>query len=204
VNSVTPTPLVLASGSERRRQLLRQIGVDPICVPANIDEAALPEESVDQLVLRLALGKAKAIAEGGDYDNPILGADTVVFIDGRTLGKPRNKVEAIEMLMSLQGREHQVMTGVCLLSHKLFSETGEQLKRQEAVALVESVVRFAPFGKEEAENYWNTGEPMGKAGAYALQGQAARFVAHLSGSYSNVVGLPLFETARLLDGLYST
>jgi len=108
------------------------------------------------------------------------------------------------MLMSLQGREHQVMTGVCLLSHKTFSDTGRELARQEAVALVESVVRFAPFSREEAETYWNTGEPMGKAGAYALQGQAARFVAHLSGSYSNVVGLPLFETARLLDGLYST
>lgn len=224
MKTMAPASLVLASSSDRRRELLRQIGVDPICVPADIDETPLAFESVEALVRRLAIGKAQAIARGGDYNIPILGADTIVNLEGEALGKPRDKGQAIEMLLRLQGKEHQVMTGVCLLTPPDMPAIGQQKSNgqqehgsrpasaekqvantwQESIVLVTSTVHFSPITLDQAESYWNTGEPLGKAGAYAIQGHAARFVAHLSGSYSNVVGLPLFETARLLDCLEAT
>ncbi|MCO1623876.1 MAG: Maf family protein [Pseudomonas alloputida] len=181
------TPLYLASGSPRRRELLMQIGVPFMVISAPVDESPLPNESAPAYVERLA--RAKAAAGLARVDDPavVLGADTAVVLDGRILGKPENREDALAMLADLSGREHQVLTAVAL-------DDGQRVHS----FCVTSKVRFRAISTDEAQRYWASGEPADKAGSYAVQGLGAVFVTGLSGSYSAVVGLPLCETADLL------
>lgn len=181
--------LYLASGSPRRRELLTQIGVPFLTQIAPIDENALPGEPPRAYVERLARAKAQAGLAALDAvpDARVLGADTTVVLDGRILGKPADRADALATLQALSGRSHEVLTAVALASR-------ERLLSQ----VVTSQVTFRPLSQAEIEAYWASGEPQDKAGSYAIQGLAAVFVSHLQGSYSAVVGLPLCETAALL------
>ena len=181
-----PPALWLASTSPRRLALLRQIGFEPRVEAVEIDETPLPDESPRALVRRLATAKARAIG-AVPAGAVVLAADTVIDLDGRVLGKPRDRAHAVAMLLALGGREHRVLSGVCL-RRAVGTHT----------VVVATRVRFGRVTPAAAARYWEGGEPAGKAGGYAVQGEGARFVACLSGSYSNVVGLPLHETARLL------
>lgn len=181
--------IYLASASPRRRELLEQIGVRYELLRVDVPELRDPAESPEEYVLRVALAKARAglgLLEAGD-SRPVLGADTEVVLDGEVLGKPRDRDDAIGMLQRLAGREHLVLSGVALVA-------GEQEQSRLSV----SHVRFRLIGDDEALAYWHTGEPADKAGGYAIQGQAATFIERLEGSYSGVMGLPLFETTQLL------
>ncbi|WEJ73282.1 Maf family protein [Pseudomonas sp. PSE14] len=181
--------LYLASSSPRRRELLTQIGLPFHIVPASVDETPQAGESAVAYVERLAREKALAglhfLAQRADVC--VLGADTAVVLDGRILGKPADRAEALGMLQALSGREHEVLTAVAVANRD----------RCEA-RVVSSRVTFRSVSMEEAERYWETGEPHDKAGGYAIQGLAAVFVSRVEGSYSAVVGLPLCETAALL------
>lgn len=181
--------LYLASGSPRRRELLGQIGVPFVALNAPIDETPWPAESPADYVQRLACAKARAglgaLPEAGTA--VVLGADTSVVLDGRILGKPEDRADALAMLSALSGHTHEVLTAVALAS-------GQRC----AVRLVSSQVSFRPLSASEIEAYWASGEPLDKAGSYAIQGLGAVFVSHLQGSFSAVVGLPLCETAALL------
>lgn len=180
--------LYLASGSPRRQELLHQLGVAFDVQVADVTEEALAGEAADVFVTRLALEKAQAIWQGlaQEMRRPVLGADTAVVIDGHILGKPRDRAHGMEMLRMLSGRSHRVVTGIALVA------------AQSSVCVNVSEVRFRKLDDAEIARYWDTGEPADKAGGYAIQGYAAAFIEHLQGSYSGVMGLPLFETARLL------
>jgi len=188
---VTPPAVYLASQSPRRRELLAQIGVAYELVPTAVDETPAPQEAPELFVLRTALAKARSGWEAvmGRRARPVLGADTAVAAGQRILGKPRDRGDALAMLELLAGRTHSVLTGVALCG-----------PRGEASRLSVSRVRFRPIAPEEAQVYWESGEPGDKAGAYGIQGLGAVFVEWLEGSYSGVMGLPLFETAELLAG----
>jgi len=181
--------LYLASGSPRRRELLTQIAVPFLTQIAPIDENALPGESPIAYVERLARAKAQAgLGALADTEGAVvLGADTAVVLDGRILGKPADRDDALATLNALSGRSHQVLTAVALVSH-------ERLESR----VVTSQVTFRVLNQAEIEAYWASGEPQDKAGCYGIQGLAAVFVSQLQGSYSAVVGLPLCETAALL------
>lgn len=180
--------LHLASASPRRRELLLQIGVPHVRVDAPIDERVLPGESPFAYVERLARAKAAAgLAVLGRDDACVLGADTAVVLDGRILGKPADRADALAMLAALSGRSHEVLTAVAVAA-------AGRCRSQ----VVSSRVHFRPLAAGEGEAYWDSGEPQDKAGGYAIQGLAAVFVDRLEGSYSAVVGLPLAETAALL------
>jgi septum formation protein len=182
-----PPVLCLASASPRRRALLQQIGVAHIARSANVDETPLPAETPRDYVLRVAAQKARAIwREEGAL--PVLGADTAVVLDGVLFGKPRDREQGLAMLARLSGREHEVFSAVALAD-----------ARGVALALSISAVRLRELSAAECCAYWDSGEPCDKAGAYAIQGFAAVFIASLRGSYSGVMGLPLFETAGLLS-----
>lgn len=181
--------LYLASNSPRRRALLEQIGISYRVLPVAVDESARPGEPAEELAARLALDKARAGRAGlpsGDA-RPVLGADTLVVCDGHSVGKPRDRDEALAMLTALSGRSHEVLSAVALID-----------RSEERVALSCSRVSFRRISRAEAVAYWASGEPADKAGGYAIQGLGAVFVADLTGSYSGVMGLPLFETAQLL------
>ncbi len=181
--------LFLASASPRRAELLGQIAVPFQRVSASIDETPLEGEEPAVYVERLALEKAQAGLQQlrQEAGAVVLGADTAVVLDGRILGKPQDRADALAMLAALAGREHQVLTAVALCS-----------ATRSASVVVASQVRFAPISPAQADAYWASGEPLDKAGSYAIQGLGAVFVAGMSGSYSAVVGLPLCETASLL------
>lgn len=187
--------LILASKSPRRRALLEQIGVRYEVVEVDLDESRHPGEDPAAYVQRLALAKARAgralIGERtGDRPGerlPVLAADTAVVAGDRVLGKPRDRADAAAMMGLLSGRTHRVLSGVALAGAR------------EGWALSVSQVTFRAVGPREAEAYWASGEPRDKAGGYAIQGLGALFVTHLAGSYSGVMGLPLFETVRLLE-----
>jgi septum formation protein len=181
--------ICLASQSPRRRELLRQIGVDFECLPVTIDERPLAGETPEACVRRLALEKARAgrAVQSAANALPVMGADTIVIAGEAVLGKPVDRREAIEMLQSLSDRTHRVMTAVAL--------AGER----EVACLSTSHVTFRALTARECGAYWETGEPQDKAGAYAIQGLAAMFITRLEGSYSGVMGLPLYETAALLQ-----
>lgn len=176
----------LASRSPRRRELLHQLGLAHAVLAVAVDETPRPGEDPEQYVERLALAKARAGRRAIGTAHPVLGADTAVVCDGRILGKPADAGDALAMLSLLSGREHRVLTGVALLGGR------------EQTAVSETLVRFRGIEPAEAAAYWASGEPRGKAGAYAIQGRGALFVARINGSYSGVVGLPLFETATML------
>lgn len=185
MNSSRPV-LCLASVSPRRRELLSQIGVAHTVAGADIDEAVLPGETPRDYVTRLAREKALAIRRAGEK-LPVLAADTTVVIDGEVFGKPRDQAHAVYMLSELSGRSHDVLTAVAL------ADAGGVAER-----LSSSAVRFRSLLPEECVAYWETGEPRDKAGGYAIQGLGAVFIESLHGSYSGVMGLPLFETGELL------
>lgn len=178
----------LASRSPRRRELLTQIGVRFELIDAAVDETPRPNEQPEDYVLRMARSKAAAGAARVSADATVLGADTAVVSGGRILGKPGDREEGLQMLRQLSGTEHFVLSGVCLCGGG-----------RETAVLSQTRVRFRLISEAELVEYWDSGEPADKAGAYAIQGLGAVFVEHLSGSYSGVVGLPLFETARLLQ-----
>jgi septum formation protein len=180
-------PLVcLASVSPRRRELLTQIGVPHSVTGAHIDETAHPGEAPRDYVLRMARQKALTVRENGE-PLPVLAADTTVVLDDVIYGKPRDRADGIAMLERLSGRTHEVLTAVAMAD-----------SRGVTLRLSHSAVRFRRLTLEECAAYWDTGEPHDKAGGYAVQGAAAVFIESLSGSYSGVMGLPLFETAELL------
>ena len=181
--------IYLASRSPRRRELLNQLGVSFQVLDLEIDESELSGETPDTLVQRLAVLKAEAgrrLLNNGGADL-VLGADTIVVHNGEVLGKPRDASHACELLMRLSGGCHRVLSAVALAS-----ADGTQMR------LSESRVCFRNMIRQECEAYAATGEPLDKAGGYAIQGRAAAFVSDLQGSYSGVVGLPLYETAELL------
>jgi septum formation protein len=186
---VTAPTLVLASASPRRLALLAQIGILPDrVVPPDIDETPLPDEPPRSHARRLARAKGDAVAEPASY---VLAADTLVAAGRRILPKAETEQQARRCLALLSGRRHRVMTAIVLLAPD--GRRGERL--------VQSVVGFARLTERQLAAYLASGEWQGKAGGYAVQGRAAAFIRFISGSYSNVVGLPLFETAQLLRGL---
>ncbi|MBE7376086.1 Maf family protein [Pseudomonas lopnurensis] len=181
--------LFLASASPRRRELLTQIGAPFSLLDVSVDETPSPAESPEAYVERIARAKAQAgLVRLGSRKGCVLGADTSVVLDQRILGKPVDRADGLAMLAALSGRVHRVMTAVALASRTTCD-----------VRVVVSEVCFRPIGEAEAEAYWASGEPHDKAGGYAIQGWGAVFVSQLRGSYSAVVGLPLCETAQLLD-----
>lgn len=197
---VTLEPRIyLASRSPRRRELLTQIGVrfellmfrgvpreDP-----DVDEAVLPDETPEDYVVRVTLAKAQAgvrrIRERHLIPHPVLAADTTVEIEGNVIGKPEHEADAVAILQRLSGRTHRVLTAVAL------SDNGST---EHLLSISE--VRFRPLGSEEIRRYVASGEPLDKAGAYGIQGRAAVFIEEIKGSYTGIMGLPLYETALLL------
>ena len=182
--------IYLASSSPRRAELLRQIGVEFRLHATDIDETRRPGEDPEDYVLRIAATKARTVVrELGDCADrlPVLAADTTIVLDGDIIGKPADLAGCRCILERLSAREHLVLTAVVLATA---AGLASRLNR--------SRVRFRPLSATEIETYCSGGEPMDKAGAYAIQGRAAMFVEHLEGSYSAVMGLPLFETTELL------
>jgi len=187
---ISPNPLIyLASASPRRSALLTQIGVSHSVRPVDLDETRRAGEHPRNYVQRLAREKASALWQSlPDPERvPVLAADTTVAVQEEILGKPRDEQDAVRMLSLLSGRTHQVYTGVALLSRGGVRD-----------AVNVSEVQFRDLTAEEARAYWETGEPSDKAGAYAVQGLAAAFIERIEGSFSGIMGLPLFETAQLL------
>jgi septum formation protein len=181
------SPVVrLASVSPRRRELLTQIGVPHLVTGAHIDESVHPGERPHDYVQRMARTKAQTVWEQ-DPSLPVLGADTTVVLDGKVFGKPADRADALRMLSLLSGRTHDVLTAIALAS-----------KEGLAMRVNVSAVRFRALAADEIAAYWETGEPRDKAGAYAIQGLGAVFIESLTGSFSGVMGLPLFETSELL------
>lgn len=181
--------LYLASASPRRRELLEQIGVPVQVVPCSVDEQVRPDESAPAYVERVTRDKVLAGVAVAPTGAVVLAADTAVVVDGRILGKPADREQALGMLRKLSAREHEVMTAVAVAR-------GADVRLER----VTTRVRFRTLSEVEMAAYWASGEPADKAGGYGIQGLGAVFVDHLAGSYSAVVGLPLMETARLLAG----
>jgi septum formation protein len=186
-------PLIyLASASPRRSALLDQIGVAHRIRPVDVDERALSSETPDEYVRRLAVLKAETLWDqlGAAQRQPVLGADTAVVLDAEILGKPRDEQDCLQMLGKLSARTHRVYTAVAL----------RKVSGCEAKVNV-SEVTFRKLATDEIRRYWRTGEPADKAGGYAVQGRAALFIERIAGSYSGIMGLPLFETGELLAAI---
>jgi septum formation protein len=180
--------VVLASQSPRRGEILRQAGIEFTVRPANVDESVQPDEGAEAYVRRLA--EAKALAVDAAPDEIVLGADTTVALDHHLLGKPADRTDAVRMLRLLSGRRHEVVTGICL-------RQGSRIVHDAAVTLV----WFIHLNDAEIEEYVASSEPMDKAGAYAIQGLASKFIEKIDGCYFNVVGLPVaLVYRRLRDG----
>jgi len=181
--------IILASASPRRRELLEQIGVTAIVQSVDIDESQKQDESVMAFVQRLAQEKAQCGFDTIKNENnlPVLGSDTVVEIEGKQLGKPENRQQAKKMLQQLSGQKHTVHTSVAIVTQE-----------KSVIDTSSSQVLFKTLEEQEIDRYLTTGEADDKAGAYAIQGIAAQFVINLNGSFSGVMGLPLYETVKLL------
>ena len=177
--------LILASSSPRRKKILETMGFTFVVISADVDESLRENESAADMVVRLAIAKTEAIA--AQPGQITIGADTAVVLNEKIFGKPADAGDALRMLLELSGRTHQVMTGVAVAT-----SAGVQSE------LCVSDVRFREISPDEAQRYWQSGEPRGKAGAYAIQGRGGVFVEAIMGSYTSVVGLPVFEAARLL------
>ncbi len=181
--------IILASASPRRRELLHQIGVTAIVQSVDIDESHKQDEPVIMYVQRLALEKAQmgfAVIENRQ-NLPVLGSDTIVEIDEIILGKPQNRQQAKNMLQLLSGKKHTVHTSVAIVTHE-----------EKHIATSSTEVQFKTLEEQEIDSYLATGEADDKAGAYAIQGRAAQFINNINGSFSGVMGLPLYETVQLL------
>ncbi len=183
---MTRPPILLASASPRRLELLRALGLEPLVRPADVDETLRPGEDPHDAAERLARAKAAAVAEGAPDGAVVLAADTIVVLDGEALGKPRDDDDARRMLRALRGRAHDVVTGVAL------SRDGRLVSGRETTEVL-----FAPMTDEEVDAYVASGEPSDKAGAYALQGLGGLFVERITGTPSNVIGLPFRLVRRL-------
>lgn len=184
--------IALASASPRRRELLAQLGINFDLVKVDVDETQWPQELATDYVLRLAKTKAQAgiVAQTAGQELPVLGADTIVVVDGEVLGKPVDQQDFLRMMRLLSGRQHQVYTAIALATPTLLlSDT------------VKTEVWFSPLTEAQMLAYWQTGEPADKAGGYGIQGLASRYIPKISGSYFAVVGLPLYETDQLLQQL---
>lgn len=190
--SIAQVPVILASSSPRRKQLLRTAGLDPRIVPSDADETSVPSLPPPDLAKLLAERKAESVSKrllaAGENRGLVIGADTIVFVDGEVLGKPEDAGHAERMLEKLQGKEHTVYTGVCVID---LAGGGRR------AACGETAVRMKPLTAARIRRYVASGEPMDKAGAYGIQGQGAMLVESIRGCYFNVVGLPL----SLLDDL---
>ena len=187
--------LILASASPRRQELLRNTGIEFTVRPANVPEDVFPGETPEVYVRRLALAKARTVFEKHPGDQ-VLGADTIVVVDYSIIGKPVDASDAIRMLRLLSGREHRVITGVCLLTPN--SEPSRSAREDIRVEVTRVTMR--PLTHEEIVAYVAHGEPMDKAGAYAIQGLASRWIPRIEGCYFNVVGLPI----ALVDAMLRT
>jgi len=181
-----PSRIVLASQSPRRLELLQQIGITPEVLPADIDETVNAGENADDYVIRMASEKAGALQLTDD--SLIIAADTSVVLDNEIFGKPENKSDFVRMMNLLSGQTHQVFTAVAC---EFNDWSSNQLSKTD--------VTFRPLSAGVIEQYWATGEPVDKAGGYAVQGKGAVFVTHINGSYSGVMGLPLYETSELIS-----
>lgn len=188
--------IYLASASPRRQELLRQLGIEFEAIPSNILEVRQTGETPAEYVARVARDKARYVAKlVKDRElppAPVLGADTEVVLDGEILGKPCDREHGIALLRRLAGRAHDVLSAICVVH-----------RGGEHAALSASRVTFSPLTDTEIARYWDTGEPADKAGAYAIQGRAAAYIARLEGSYSGVMGLPLHELAGILKKIGS-
>lgn len=182
--------VILASASPRRRELLKQIGIEAVVCPAAYDEAGGTAAEAEDVVLANALGKCRAVAALKGSSTPVIAADTVVVIDNKILGKPASEAEAAAMLRLLSGREHKVMTGIAVIS------SGRELSE-----VCVTRVLFRSLSDSEISAYIATGEPLDKAGAYGIQGRGAVLVEKIDGCYNNVVGLPLTRLYMLLSAI---
>ncbi|HEX5380899.1 Maf family nucleotide pyrophosphatase [Acinetobacter tibetensis] len=181
--------LVLASSSPRRRELLQQLGLEFLIYSPEIDESAFENETAADYVQRLACEKASVVQQ--KFPNAIIvAADTSLSVDGEILGKPESKDHAFQMWAKISGRKHDVFSGVCVRTSAQISSI-----------VVRTQVEFQVLSLKDMEDYWATGEPEGKAGAYAIQGLASRYIPRIEGSYTNVVGLPLHETVELFKAI---
>lgn len=189
-NPTQSADIYLASRSPRRQELLQQINVSYRLLDVELPEIPHSNESADVFVQRMALAKARAGLKQIEKKDPlpVLGADTVVVVDGEILGKPINKDDAFKMLQRLSNREHEVFSSVALLNHE-----------KKVVKLNRSKVIFRSLTNDDIDAYWRSGECQDKAGAYGIQGKAAVFIQNLNGSYSGVMGLPLYETSEILQ-----
>ncbi len=189
-SSVKKSPQIyLASSSPRRQELLSQMGVEFRVIAQHAEELHRHNESPEDFVTRLALEKAAdGLQRQTDQQIPVLGSDTAVILRGKILGKPENREQAIDMLLSLSEQTHQVLTAVALKNSV-----------QTAQILSVTEVSFAKLSREMCDNYWQSGEPADKAGSYGIQGRGALFVKSIQGSYSGVMGLPIYETRLLLN-----
>ena len=185
--------IILASSSPRRKELLEQVGLKFEIFSPDIDESVCIGESADHYVQRLAEQKAQAILAQFP-DAIVIAADTSLVLDHKIIGKPESKQHAFEIWTELSDRQHDVLSGVCVLSSECDPNTIQSV-------VVRTQVHFQKLSQLDMEQYWATGEPIGKAGAYAIQGYAAQFIPRIEGSYSNVVGLPLYETLQLLKNI---
>jgi len=189
--------LVLASASPRRQELLRNAGIPFVVQSTNIPEVPHPGEAPHAFAQRMAREKALAVFRRRPNDF-VLGADTIVVVDGEILGKPRDTADAVRMLRVLSGRAHQVVTGVCLVSPRLRTEDRQPEAGFEDIRSETTLVTVDPLGDDDIHAYVSTGEPMDKAGAYAIQGRASRWVSRIEGDYFNVVGLPVSLVYKML------
>ena len=181
--------LILASSSPRRRELLQQLGLEFSIHSPNIDESVFSNEIAERYVKRLAQTKADAILNQVS-DACVIAADTTLAVDDMIIGKPESKQHAFDIWSVLSGRKHEVLTGVCVATADAMQSI-----------VVRTWVEFQRLSLSDMEDYWATGEPLGKAGGYAIQGIAAQYIPRIEGSYSNVVGLPLYETMQLLKAV---
>ncbi len=185
-------PLILASASPARLSLLEQVGIMPdYVIPSDIDEIELPKETPQQMARRLSYEKAMAVSNNFD-EGIIIGSDTVPVVGRRIMRKAQNAEDVRESLQLLSQRRHQVYTGVCVIR-----KDSSGLRKLQRV--VKSIVKFKKLSEQEIDYYCKTGQGIGKAGGYTLTGHAESFVVFLSGSFSNIIGLPLFETVNMLN-----
>jgi septum formation protein len=190
--------LVLASASPRRQELLRNAGISFVVQPTDIPEVPRPGEAPRAFAERMAREKAVAFSRKPDDLVFILGADTIVVVDAEILGKPRDGDDAARMLRLLSGRTHQVITGVCLVGPQPRTENRQLETTFEDVRSETTLVTMEALSDDDIRSYISTGEPMDKAGAYAVQGRASRWVSRIEGDYFNVVGLPVSLVYRML------
>lgn len=190
MNKVNVSHLVLASASPRRKQLLEQLGWEVETYAVDIDESPLKNEAADMYCLRMAQEKAMAARQLIQTNSPVITADTIVVFNGNILGKPKDASDALRMLKKLSGQTHQVFSAVAVTY-------GENME----YAISRNTVKFVQVNEAILKAYIDTEEPMDKAGAYAIQGKAAMWINHIEGSYSSIMGLPLFETTQLLSKL---